>query len=93
MATGPLAVDDSAVASANTTVTISVLKNDELGGATDPNSLRATVSPAHGSVTKVGSNLKYSPDTDFVGVDSFTYEICSHGGVCDTAIVRVLVEP
>ena len=35
----------------------------------------------------------YNPNPDFVGVDTFTYQICDNGtpALCDTAVVRIFV--
>src|SRR5690606_11614098 len=37
--------------------------------------------------------LVYLPDPDFGGVDSFYYQICDTIGLCDTALVYILVLP
>ncbi len=39
--------------------------------------------------------MTYTPDADFNGTDSFTYEVCDDGMpvLCDTATVTVTVTP
>jgi hypothetical protein len=37
--------------------------------------------------------VTYTPNTGFVGADTFTYRICDSLGYCDTATVTVIVEP
>ena len=42
------------------------------------------------SVNPDGS-IDYTPDPDFFGTDSFTYEVCDVDGDCDTATVDITV--
>ena len=85
----PNAVDDIATTFENTSVTIAVLNNDS-----DPqNDTLAVVSisdPANGSVSLEGSSIVYTPDSEFNGVDTFTYTV-SDGSLSDTAVVTVTV--
>lgn len=91
----PDAVDDEDTTGINITVTIDVLLNDS-----DPDtSLGAPMigdTALHGVVVvNPDSTVTYTPDEDFVGVDSFTYFICDAGVpvYCDTATVTVYVLP
>ena len=75
-----IAVNDTAVADFETTLSIDVLANDTLGGSpVTPGDLTGpptvTSPPAHGTVTWNGSTFDYTPDADFCGHDAFTYEI------------------
>ena len=36
-------------------------------------------------------SIDYTPDPDFFGTDSFTYEVCDLAGDCDTATVDITV--
>jgi gliding motility-associated-like protein len=50
--------------------------------------------PANGTATITNAGtITYTPNTNFVGVDSFCYVICDNGvpGLCDTAWVYVTV--
>jgi hypothetical protein len=92
----PLAVDDNATTPEDTPVTIDVLDNDS-----DPDSPLGTPvvtdQPDHGStlVNPGDGSITYTPNTNFVGVDSFMYEICDSGipVLCDTATVTITVLP
>lgn len=75
-----IAVNDTAVADFETPVSIDVLANDTVGGnPVTPGALAGpptvTSPPAHGTVTWNGSTFEYTPDADFCGHDTFTYEI------------------
>jgi hypothetical protein len=91
----PDAVDDEDTTGINIVVTIDVLENDS-----DPDSPLGEPmiddAPLHGEVVvNPDSTVTYTPDEDFVGVDSFTYFICDAGMpvYCDTATVTVYVLP
>ncbi len=47
--------------------------NDSFG---DPTSVRATSDPSNGVVTGTGSPLRYVPNNNFAGTDTFQYKIC-----------------
>ncbi len=86
----PLAVDDTAQTPVNTSVTIPVLDND-----TDPNGDTLTVveitDPSNGTVIlNPDGTVTYIPNTNFEGIDTFTY-IISDGILTDTALVIVTV--
>ena len=87
---GPVAVDDTATTSEDTPVTIDILNNDS-----DPDGDTLTVisvtQGAHGSVINNGSDVTYTPDPSFSGVDSFTYTISDGHGGTDTATVTITV--
>lgn len=82
------AVDDSAATSENTPVTISVLTNDTGTSI----SVSSTGTASNGTVVDNGDGtLTYTPDTNFVGIDSFTYTIMDGQSAQDTATVTVTV--
>ena len=85
----PVAVDDSATTDEDVEIDIDVLDNDtDVDG--DPITVESFTQPANGTVTEnLDGTLKYVPDSDFNGTDSFTYTI--NGG--DTATVTVTVDP
>jgi VCBS repeat-containing protein len=84
----PVAVDDTATTDEDTPVDIDVLANDtDVDG--DPITVESFTQPTNGEVTEnPDGTLKYTPDADFNGTDSFTYTI--NGG--DTATVTVTVD-
>ncbi|WP_245806776.1 T9SS type B sorting domain-containing protein [Arenibacter amylolyticus] len=91
------AFNDTAVTMQNEAVEIDILAND------DDIPLIATLqisSPANGTVVVndygtpndiIDDTVTYTPDTDFVGTDNFTYTICDEDNNCSTASVTVLV--
>ena len=88
--TPPIAIDDYTTTSVNTPITIDVTANDQ---ATDGDSFSITTftPPTNGTAILVGGNFIYTPNTDFIGSDSFTYTICDDDG-CDQATVYVFIQ-
>jgi hypothetical protein len=87
----PDAGGDSATTAIDTPVTVDVLANDS-----DPDGDSLSVSslsdPPNGSVANNGDGtVTYTPDPGFVGDDSFTYDSCDPGGLCDQATVTITV--
>jgi VCBS repeat-containing protein len=88
----PDAVADGAVVAEDGTVVIDVLAND-----IDPDRDRLTIVSAvagNGVVTiNPDGTLGYTPDRDFSGVDTITYQIVDAQGAPATATVTVTVSP
>jgi hypothetical protein len=89
----PVANDDVAVTNEDTPVEIAVLSNDS-----DPDGdsmvVQQVLPAQYGQVTLVGSStVRYSPNLNFNGSDSFTYVAADPGGKTDTATVQVTVIP
>jgi subtilisin family serine protease len=87
----PVAQNDTATTNKNTPVTVNVLANDD-----DPDGDLLTVAvsdpPANGSATRNEDNtVTYTPNTGFVGTDSFEYELTDGNGGMSTATVTVTV--
>jgi hypothetical protein len=93
----PVALDDSDTTSEDTAVTIDVAANDsDVDGNLDPASANTACgtcsNPANGGMVNNGDgSFTYTPNLGFVGNDSFVYEICDMGGLCDKATVNVTV--
>jgi len=90
----PIANDNSATTLKNTPVAISVLNNDsDPDGILVPSTVTVTVNPNHGTTTinSITGVITYTPNNNFTGIDTFTYQVCDDGGLCDTAIVTVNV--
>jgi DNA/RNA endonuclease G (NUC1) len=86
----PVAVDDSANTDEDTPVTVSVLSNDtDVEG--DTLSVSAVTQGAHGSAAIVGSDVKYTPASNYNGTDSFTYTVSDGNGGTATGTVNVNV--
>jgi hypothetical protein len=86
----PLALADAAAVPAGAVVDIAVAANDQ--GQTGPATV--TVPPQSGTAEVTGS-IRYQPNPDYVGADTFTYQICSitDPDVCGSAPVHITVEP
>ena len=88
----PTAVADSATGDENKVLSIAVLAND-----TDPDGDTLSVSSmtqgAHGSVVKeMSGNLRYTPNSNYSGSDSFSYTISDGKGLTATASVSVTIK-
>jgi hypothetical protein len=88
--TNPVANPDSVVTKTNTAVSFSVMANDA-DDEGDPLSLIDVTVPANGTLTwTADGQMNYTPATNFVGVDSFTYTISDGRG--GTAIGSISVQ-
>jgi hypothetical protein len=89
----PAAVDDVATTSEDTSVNINVAFNDtDVDGNLDLGSVTVTSDPSSGSLLYKGDGtFDYTPGPGYIGSDSFDYEICDDGGLCDTATVNITV--
>lgn len=89
----PIAGDDSANTSVNTSVPINVISNDmDPEGNLDLSSIHSTAGPADGMLVYNGDgSFTYMPNTGFVGFDGFDYEVCDDVGQCDSAHVTIEV--
>ena len=83
----PVAFDDSEITLQNTLVNIAVLDNDS---DSEPLTLLSVGNATNGTVDHVGSIVTYTPDTDFVGLDSFNYTV-SDGILTDMGSVSITV--
>ncbi|CAL2104963.1 exported hypothetical protein [Tenacibaculum sp. 190524A02b] len=92
----PNAVNDMAEVDKNGVVVISIFDNDENISVSD---VFTIMQPANGQVV-INDNgtgdisddtITYTPDADFVGVDTFAYVISNDKGDTDTATVTVTV--
>jgi len=89
----PVAVDDEAVTPEDSPVVIDILAND-FDPDGDPLTVTLLDPPANGSaVLNADGTVTYTPNSGFEGCDTFSYFICDPGGLCDTAIVVVCIEP
>lgn len=62
-------------------------------GATDDGPLLFAVltPPAHGALTGLAPNLLYTPDSDYLGADSFTFRVSDGQGATATGTVTITV--
>jgi len=89
----PVAVDDTATTDEDTDVTVDVLANDsDVEGDTLSSSV--TSAPTNGATTvNADGSITYTPDADFSGSDSFTYELSDGNGGSATATVSITINP
>ena len=90
---GPVANSDQNDVPMNTATTGQVILNDsdpELGPLNV--SLTLVSTPGFGvvDITSTGA-YTYTPNTNYVGPDQFTYRVCDNGGLCATATVFIRV--
>jgi VCBS repeat-containing protein len=92
-AVAPVAVNDSASGHENAPISGSLATNDTpVGGETNTWTLDAAHGPAHGSVTvNADGTFTYTPNTGFVGTDSFKYVITDASGETSTATATLTV--
>jgi VCBS repeat-containing protein len=88
-----VAVVDNATTDEDNAVVIDVLANDtDVDG--DALTVTGTSDPANGSVAiNADGTITYTPDADFVGTDTFTYDIADGNGGTSQATVTVDVNP
>lgn len=85
-----MASDDQAATRPSEKANIGVLDNDS--GPYDRSSLQILQEPSSGTaVVAGGGRIRYTADPTFLGTVSFIYQVCTAGGVCDTATVTVSI--
>jgi endonuclease G len=102
----PVATDDAASTDEDTNVEIAAsnLTGNDSAGAVNENAQVLTVTSVsatadtHGTVSLSSGTITYSPDSNFNGAASFTYEVCDNGTTngapdsqCTTGTVNVTV--
>ena len=89
----PVAADDDATTDEDTSVDVDVLANDsDVDG--DTLSVQSFTQPSHGTVTDLGDGvLRYTPNADYNGGDSFTYRVNDGNGGSAIGIVTITVLP
>ncbi|QDG52671.1 tandem-95 repeat protein [Persicimonas caeni] len=89
--TAPVANDDTLTLDEDTTALADVLSNDT-DADNDTLSISAiTAGPTNGTASIVSGQIEYSPDADFNGSDSLTYEISDGNSGTDTATLTITV--
>ena len=89
-APAPTAVDDSATTVEDVAVRVAVLDNDA-PSLDQPLSVISVADAPNGSTRIEGSDVVYTPDSGFVGVDQFEYTIREQNGGTASATVTVTV--
>jgi gliding motility-associated-like protein len=88
-----VAVNDSLSTDEDVPVLVNVAINDTLSGE-PPFSFTLLTGPLFGElIVFTGGLFSYSPETQFNGIDSFSYLLCGADMVCDTGVVVVNIIP
>ena len=90
----PIARNDFALVRRNTQVVINVVANDnDTDGTIDPSTVTVTTQPTRGVATSLGNGtVRYQPNPNFWGLDSFRYVVHDNlGAVSSAPLVRVFV--
>jgi len=92
----PVVVDDSTTTNEDTAVGVNVTTNDSDVDATiDGASLSIVTPPANGSVVTSTDFITYTPNLNFNGIDTLTYQVCDSGSplpvLCNTALLTITV--
>ena len=93
----PSARDDSVSTNQGTAIVIDVMKNDtDVDGGellVGSSTLMLKSGPSHGTAEVMEDRaFTYTPDQEYIGTDSFIYEICNTESLCAQATVTVRVE-
>ena len=96
----PTAIDDTATTAPNTPINITNLINDTFGDDGPSNTdITIITNGTNGvGVVNIGTagdptddTITYTPNNNFVGTDTITYEICDSNGDCDTAVITITI--
>ena len=86
----PVAYGQTVDTTQNTSVAITLIAADPDG---DPLTYTIASAPANGIVSGTGPDITYTPNADFTGADTFTYEVKDSAGSTATATVTINVAP
>ncbi len=91
----PVANDDTATVMEDNVLNGTVMSNDsDVDGDKLTVNTTPVVAPTNGTlVLNADGTYTYTPNKDFSGTDTFTYEISDTNGVKDTAVVTITVTP
>ena len=88
----PIAVDDAFEVDEDATLNGDVRSNDTASG--DGGNVWSLVDTVvNGSLSFVDGQFSYTPDANYNGPDSFTYQLCDIDLECDSATVTITVNP
>ncbi|MCU4177400.1 Ig-like domain-containing protein, partial [Carboxylicivirga sp. N1Y90] len=88
----PVAIADSYETNEDESITMDVLSNDsDDDNNINLSSLKIDTEATNGTLEITDNKIRYTPDADFNGNDSFTYEICDDTDLCAIAQVNITV--
>jgi VCBS repeat-containing protein len=89
----PIAVDDQFYLQRNLQISASVAPNDSEPDG-DPTTFTLLTQPKNGTlVFNANGTFTYQPNNGFKGTDTFNYRICDPFGLCDNAVVDLIIQP
>ena len=88
----PVLQNDFGLSEGRVPILIDVLANDPVPFG-DVYTIHSFTQPSHGSVIQEGTQLLYTPLSNFDGEDSFTYTVVNNLGGKETATVGLVVTP
>lgn len=88
----PVLQNDFGLSEGRVPILIDVLANDPVPLG-DVYTIHSFTQPSHGSVTQEGTQLLYTPLSNFDGEDAFTYTVVNTLGGKETATVDLVVTP
>lgn len=86
----PVANDDTFELFVNETTTFDIIANDTDSDG-DSLSISSTTEPTAGQVVIVDNQIQYTPNTNFIGSDTFSYTLSDGNNATDSAIVTVTI--
>ena len=90
----PTAVNDSATTNEDCSVDIDVLSNDTDVDTGDSLSINSFTQPDNGTTSLVGGKIRYTPNPNWYGTDTFTYTTRDgSGAISNIATVTIIVNP
>jgi hypothetical protein len=94
----PVANDDSATTDEDTAVTVNVVANDtDTDGTVDPTTITVITDALSGGTTVNGDGtIIYTPDTGYIGTDTFTYTVNDNDGATSneaTVLINIIGNP
>ncbi len=91
----PTAVSDTIVVMEDVVMAIIPVQANDSDIDGDLFATSITQMPINGAAVVAGGNVNYTPDSNFVGMDTIAYRICDAGtpSLCDTATIFITVTP
>ena len=90
----PVAVNDGATTNEDNSVDVDVLANDTDVDTGDSLSINIFTQPGNGTTSLVGGKIRYTPNPNWYGTDTFTYTTHDNSGaISNIATVTITVNP
>ena len=89
----PVAANGSLIIAANSGPHVTPTSFTKSGSPITPTSVAIVSGPSHGTAIVSGISIDYTPDVDFNGADSFTYNGVYGGLTSNTATINIFVDP